>query len=397
MRTAVPDHVVVGVESIRVATVPSSHVYVRHLAPAEGSDPSIVRLADPHPDDPTRSAVERWWPPVMLDPEWVRAHADEFEVFHLQFGFDARTVEQLTELVEALRENGKPFVYTVHDLRNPHHASREAHDAQLDVLIPAADALITLTPGAAAEILDRWGRTATVLPHPHVVDAPTMERIRAERAERAQYAELSSTQSAEPSHAQTAGGPAVFRIGVHVKSLRASVDPLPAIQALVRGAESLPGAVIQVDGHTDVFDTAGPRHDPELAAYLLAASERGDIELHVHDFFTDDELWRYLASLDVSVLPYRFGTHSGWLEACRDLGTDVIAPDCGYYAEQGPVHSYHRGDDGLDAESLIRALHEAAHHVGESHAASIAGRMSQREHIAAAHLELYRALLAGRA
>ena len=60
----------------------------------------------------------------------------------------------------------------------------------------------------------------------------------------------------------------------------------------------------------------------------------------MHDYFTDDELWDYLSSLDVSVLPYRFGTHSGWLEACFDLGTIVLAPDCGYYAEQRPCVTY---------------------------------------------------------
>ena len=38
-----------------------------------------------------------------------------------------------------------------------------------------------------------------------------------------------------------------------------------------------------------------------------------------------------------SVLPYRFGTHSGWLEACYDLGTAVVAPTCGFYAEQQPL------------------------------------------------------------
>ena len=41
-------------------------------------------------------------------------------------------------------------------------------------------------------------------------------------------------------------------------------------------------------------------------------------------------------SVTVSVLPYRFGTHSGWLEACFDLGTAVIAPSCGFYKQQRP-------------------------------------------------------------
>ena len=73
----------------------------------------------------------------------------------------------------------------------------------------------------------------------------------------------------------------------------------------------------------------------------------GLLDLRVHDYFTDDELWRYLSSLDVSVLPYRFGTHWGWLEACRDLGTAVIAPTCGYFADQAPVLSYQHDEAGL--------------------------------------------------
>lgn len=68
--------------------------------------------------------------------------------------------------------------------------------------------------------------------------------------------------------------------------------------------------------HHDVFDDDGARHDRDLARYLSAASRRGEIALSVHDCFSDDELWSYLEALDLSVLPYRFGTHSGWLEAC---------------------------------------------------------------------------------
>ena len=67
----------------------------------------------------------------------------------------------------------------------------------------------------------------------------------------------------------------------------------------------------------------------------------------MHDYFSDEDLWAYLASLDLSVLPYTFGTHSGWLEACRDLQTTVLAPSCGYYAEQGPVLSYTNDGDAL--------------------------------------------------
>ncbi len=60
--------------------------------------------------------------------------------------------------------------------------------------------LVTLTAGAAAEIARRWGRRAAVLPHPHVVDLTTMAAAQEARARR-------TTDE--------------FRVGLHVKSLRA--------------------------------------------------------------------------------------------------------------------------------------------------------------------------------
>ena len=43
--------------------------------------------------------------------------------------------EDLEVLTRVLRERGTPFVFTVHDLRNPHHHDRSMHDEQLAVLL----------------------------------------------------------------------------------------------------------------------------------------------------------------------------------------------------------------------------------------------------------------------
>jgi len=305
----------------------------------------------------------------MLDPEWA-ASAD-FDLFHLHFGFDACDPARLRELVEVLRARRAPFVYTVHDLRNPHHRDRAAHDAQLDVLVPAADALVTLTRGAADEIARRWGREALVVPHPHVVDLPTMARMQRERETRT-------------------GAP--FRVGLHVKSLRASMDPLVLLPTLVETVNALPDAVLQVNAHRDVLDDDGARRDAALATYLREQADRGHLDLRVHDYLSDEDLWAYLGSLDVSVLPYRFGTHSGWLEACRDLGTTVVAPTCGYFADQGPVLTYGHDERGFDPASLEAALREAWTS-RPRYGASVAERRAQRAEVAAAHDALYRGLL----
>jgi hypothetical protein len=358
--------------TIRVASIPRGHVYVRHIDADDAMPgyPRIERLADPDPAQPGRAAQSQWWPPAMLEAAWVRSHS-EFDLVHLQFGFDARSPEQLREWIEALDETGRPLVYTVHDLRNPHHDDSAEHDAQLDVLVPTAAALITLTPGAAAEIRERWGREAHVLPHPHVVDVDTMARM----------ARGASRSAGE------------FRVGVHVKSLRANMDPLPVLRTLRSAVADLPGAVLQVNGHRDVLLEDGARYEPTLAAFLRRAASDGEIDLRIHDFFDDAQLWEYLGSLDVSVLPYRFGTHSGWLEACRDLGTAVAAPTCGYYAEQGDVFSYEHDVRGLDETSLVRAIREA-YDQGRAEPLSISARRAQRMRIAQAHARIYEGLLA---
>ena len=72
---------------VLVASVPANHVYVHHIAAEDADGCGACRT---RPRRPGRgSAQQAWWPPVMLDPDWI-ADAD-FDVFHLQFGFDARS------------------------------------------------------------------------------------------------------------------------------------------------------------------------------------------------------------------------------------------------------------------------------------------------------------------
>ncbi len=307
----------------------------------------------------------------MLTSAWVHEHAHEFDLMHIHFGFDAVSPQDLTELVTALRAHAKPLVLTVHDLRNPHHRTVQMHDAQLGVLVGAADHLITLTSGAASVIAERWGRTATVLPHPHVAPRSWIERPRSRNS--------------------------AFVVGLHAKSLRANMDPATDLDAVLAAFTTMPGAVLRVDVHTDVMSPGFPRHDPAFSAHLRDLEDRGRIDLRVHDYFTDEQLWEYLQGLDASVLPYRFGTHSGWLEACHDLGTWVIAPDCGFYAEQHPVHSY-RADGPQRSASLTQAVRDVYQRsVAGEHAPrpTWRDRSDQRVRLAAAHARIYSDQLCG--
>ena len=88
---------------------------------------------------------------------------------------------------------------------------------------------------------------------------------------------------------------------------------------------------------SSTWNTGAGAHRPDGQAELdaldrLAAT--GDVTVEVRPPLSDAALAKHLGRLHVAVLPYRFGSHSGWLEACRDAGTTVVAPDCGFYAGQ---------------------------------------------------------------
>ena len=186
---------------------------------------------------------------------------------------------------------------------------------------------------------------------------------------------------------------------MHVKSLRANMDPLPVIETIADTLPAMPGARLRVDAHTDVMRHRATRTAPGVASGLARMDAAGLIDLRVHDYFTDDELWDYLSGLDVSVLPYRFGTHSGWLEACFDLGTTVLAPDCGYYAQQRPCVTYAvPGTPTRNPEvptltaALLRLFRERP-----AWRADPVARRAERQRLAQAHEAIYAGVLAGSA
>ena len=347
---------------IRVASVPADHPYVRHIGmPGDG----VVRLADER-----RPGQRGWWPPRMLEPGWVEEHADAFDVFHVQFGYDGRHPEELRELCDLLRRLGKPLVYTVHDLRNPNHEAHHLHAEQLAVLVENADALLTLTEMAAEAIAHRFGRLALVVPHPHIVPLELL----------AAYDRMPRRRSGPP------------LVGLHLKSLRANMVGVPVLEALASLKSAVPSLRLRVDVHEEIWDHQAAGFRGDLRCMLEHLRGRGTVDLHVHPYFDDRQLYDYLRAIDVAVLPYRFGTHSGWLEACRDLGTAVVAPSCGCYRGQGATAIYRLDErHGLDAASLRDAVLLAASErpapLGAEH------RRRQRERIAAAHLELYESLL----
>jgi glycosyltransferase involved in cell wall biosynthesis len=141
------------------------------------------------------------------------------------------------------------------------------------------------------------------------------------------------------------------------------------------------------------------REDPQdmrALERLRADCTAYGFDLWEHGRLADAELYEDLRSLDVTVLPYAFGTHSGWLEMCRDLGVPVAVPDLGCFAGQATspaVEAFAPGDTAALADAILALLDRR----DVIQPADPAARRAQREAVAAEHERLYaRALAAAR-
>ncbi|KUI24334.1 hypothetical protein AU196_20810 [Mycobacterium sp. IS-1742] len=330
------------------------------------TDPeTVLLLDDPRPAGAT--SPDQWWPPRFLEPGYVAENSGYFDVMHVHFGYDATPPAVLRDVAALLTSRRKPLVVTVHDLHNPHFADPRDHLARLDVLIPAADAVVTLTTGAADVIAERWGRRAGVLPHPCVLPPAA---VGAQRAVRARPV-----------------------VAVHAKSLRANIDPFPVINALLAAGESAWQLRLDVDDDVHRSPRAG-----ELTAVRLDELSRRGVDVRVHARFTDRELQQYLGEIDALVLPYRFGTHSGWVEACYDAGVAAVVPDCGHFRHQhgDPAFDHRAVGTGL-VESLRHAVREGLALAGHRRSTGDDRRAQRRRQLREVRREmsdLYRTVLA---
>ncbi|WP_462418705.1 hypothetical protein [Kytococcus sp. Marseille-QA3725] len=311
---------------LRVLSVPAGHPYVQH---AIGGTPGVVLLPDP----PVPGAPPgRWWPSPALDPAWLRAHHEELDLVHVHFGFEHLSPQQVADWVEQVHRLGPALVVTVHDLALPHVQEQGPHRERLRHLVDGADAVLTLTPGAAAEVREATGRGCTVVPHPPM--EPT-ERIR------------TATRPERPD------GP--LTVGVHLKSLRANAGRVPLLEELAGAAADLGAGTcrLEVLVHEQVV-RPGEGHAPDVAGWV--ADPPAGVTVRVIEPLDDAEFTAYLEHLDVSVVPHRWGTHSGWVEQCHDLGVVPVASALGHLAEQGVDHLYRWRGDRPHRESLRAAL-----------------------------------------
>ncbi|WJL96598.1 glycosyltransferase [Microbacterium sp. ET2] len=323
------------------------------------------------PDPPVPGAPDgQWWPPVALTTAWLRANSENVDALHVHFGLESFSPAELGSALAAARDLELPVVYTVHDLENPQLRDQTAYGELLDIIVPGADHLITLTAGAGAEVAHRWGRECEIIPHPLLAGHAGEGPARAPRGE-------------------------TVRVGMHLRDLRPNIDAAAAVRAAAEAAKSLEGGdapvVIEILLNERVRDV-------DLAARLeTVAAQHPSVHMRRTARLSDADIEAWLTGLDLFVLPYRHGTHSGWVELCFDLGVPVAGTAVGHVASQHP--SSFRVIDLDDPATLAAAIRRSrvARQAADQPAARDTrhrARRHERDEVRAAHLALYRRAIA---
>jgi hypothetical protein len=319
-----------GSPGLRVAVIPDGDPYVEAVLPA-----GVVRTGPPDAD--------RW-----LDPDHLAAHAADVDVLHLHVGYGHLSLAELELWTEAVRRVGVPLVVTVHQLADPAPATRARYEANLAAVLATAEMVLTLTPGAADEIAERFGRTAIVVAHPSI--ATPVPELGAERGV----------------------------VGVVLGAPSPAVgDPVGLVRAALSGA---------VSGGGRLRVLAEPGTVPPGVRDVAAAGQA-----EVAEVPRGGQAWTAaLQELHVAVLPERCASHSRDLEVCRDVGTRVVAPSCGWFAEQwSDVVPYGNDEDGgLDPVSLTAAV-SAALTRPAPRPADRTWRLDQRTAVQQVHAQVY--------
>ena len=288
-------------------------------------------------------------PSPWLDRNYLAAHAADVDVLHLHTGYGALP-GGLDCWAETLRRLGLPLVATVHRLPAAGEPARA--DAQLAAVLGTAEVVLTLTTGAADEIARRYGRTAIVVAHPSLT-APVPD-LGAER-------------------------------GLVGLPLRADGRPRAGLLRAALGGARSGGGRLRVLA------------EPGLELPELRTLDGGDaVEVVVAG---RAQTWvAQLQELHVAILPEPCGSHSRELELCRDVGTRVVAPACGWFADQwSDVVTYGTEQRyGFDPVSLTGAVAAALARLAPR-PADRAWRAEQHAAVRAVHAQVYAHVAADRA
>lgn len=358
----------------RVAVLPAAHPAVRRITGMESSN--RIELIGMVAGD-----VDGVSPPETEDPAQIN---DELpapvDVAHVHFGYDYLEPESAVGVVDHLSQAGVPMVLTVHDIVYPAADDARPHRGHTGTLVKAATRVLTLTEVAAQELWVRWGVEALVVPHPRLLDEDEI-----------------STAVRAGKHLR--GPEDSIVVGVLLERMGENIQGPELLDLLAPVATGRRGAHLRIVVEAQAWrDACGEDRESgghHLVAELAAEGDWESVRLIRYEALDLGPVLAEFAALDVCVLPYRFATHSTWLELCRDLGVAPVLPAVGFLREQwfdrcDPAE--HSGEvyDPRDPGSLTWAVRSA---IDEPRAVPPRVEGANPREVMAAHEQVYREAL----
>lgn len=304
-----------------MAVLPAAHPAVRRITGLSASaqvDLVPMQTGAVNGAPPPDTAPDRGGPggdPAEADGEQLQ----QVDVAHVHFGYDYLEPESVEHVVEYLERTGVPMVLTVHDIVYPLPEDSLPHRDHTGTLVRAASRVLTLTEVAAQELWVRWGVEALVVPHPRLLDE----------------AEISTAVRAGK-HLRGPADSAV--VGVLLERMGENIEGPELLDMLAPVAAGRRGAHLRIVVEAQAWrDACGEDRESgghHLVAELAAEGDWESVRLIRYEALDLGPVLAEFAALDVCVLPYRFATHSTWLELCRDLGVAPVLPAVGFLREQ---------------------------------------------------------------
>lgn len=246
---------------------------------------------------------------------WIEQHDSLgfFDVLHIQ-SLELAAIPTIQCVLEKCARKRKGIVVSIHETEPMFPNEGSDFPARVRLACSFAKSAITLTACAARKIVDQFGidrRMVRVVPHGLVL--PPSHSLWHLEPERNSQCTIGMFGGFRPNRSFLTAA---------VNALRGMGSADLRVRLLSRGLSP-----IELVASSEAWQLAS----------LAACDHR--LEFDVRPFPSDDEIAEFVHALDILVLPYLYGTHSGQLELAMDLGVPVIIPDLGCFKAQWEVHS----------------------------------------------------------
>jgi len=244
--------------------------------------------------------------------EWLVSQKtfDFFDLLHIH-SVELTSLETLQLALERCQSERKGIILTVHDTKPNFSQDLAMYNLALKTCVEAGARIVTLTKSAAKEIvknLEVASSDIAVIPHGAVLSIDDHRWYTRRR-----------TQNSSTCILGMYGG------------FRPNRDFLTPVVNIAFGMPELDVKLILL---TRAISPIELRQNEEMRRSIDIAISSNRINLRVYPFPSDEQIAQFLLDVSILIMPYRWGTHSGQLEAAFDLGVVPVISDVGYYYEQ---------------------------------------------------------------